>query len=72
MVKISVDDKARVPLGIAAATAQTPLLMHMEYRVRLPDHDWVVDDRHKLIPSVYAVVAITMEAIWMPHAKRLT
>ncbi|XP_062550683.1 uncharacterized protein LOC134215536 [Armigeres subalbatus] len=28
--------------------------MHMEYRVRLPDHDWVVAEKHKLIPSVYA------------------
>lgn len=58
VAKLSIDDKARVPLGIAAATAQAPLLMHMEYRVRLPDHDWVVADRHKLIPSVYAGVAI--------------
>lgn len=70
--KISVNDKARVPLEIAAVTAQTPLLMHMEYRVRLPDHDWVVTDWHKLITMVYAGVAITTEAIWMPQAKRLT
>lgn len=56
--KLSIDDKARVPLGIAAATRQSPLLMHMEYRVRLPDHDWAVADRHKLIPSVYAGIVI--------------
>lgn len=58
VAKLSIDDKARVPLGIAAATSQSPLLMHMEYRVRLPDHDWAVADRHKLIPSVYAGIAI--------------
>ncbi|XP_060801623.1 uncharacterized protein LOC106141435 [Amyelois transitella] len=28
--------------------------MHVEYRVSLPDHDWVIATRHKLIPSVYA------------------
>lgn len=30
------------------------MVMHVEYRVMLPDHDWMVGDRHKLIPSVYA------------------
>ncbi|GBO27060.1 hypothetical protein AVEN_143994-1 [Araneus ventricosus] len=29
----------------------------MEYRVCLPDHDWVIAERHKLIPSVYAGIA---------------
>jgi len=32
--------------------------MHVEYRIKLPDHDWVVADRHKLIPSVYAMLDI--------------
>jgi len=39
---ISQDDKARVPIGITAANKQAPLLMHVEYKVTLPDHDWVV------------------------------
>lgn len=51
---LSQDDKARIPLGLPAASKQAPLLMHLEYRIQLPDHDWVVADRHKLIPSVYA------------------
>ncbi|KAJ1522452.1 hypothetical protein ONE63_001642 [Megalurothrips usitatus] len=55
---LSKDDKCRIPLGISAATKEAPLLMHMEYRVRLPDHDWVVGSRHKLIPSVYAGIRI--------------
>ncbi|ESO03128.1 hypothetical protein HELRODRAFT_174018 [Helobdella robusta] len=56
---ISQDDKCRVPIGITAAKMQEPMLMHMEYRVRLPDHDWVIGDRHKLIPSVYAGLVIS-------------
>ncbi|CAM4849169.1 unnamed protein product [Rotaria magnacalcarata] len=51
---ISQDDKARVPLGLPAAKTQAPILMHLEYRIQLPDHDFVLADRHKLIPSVYA------------------
>lgn len=45
---ISQDDKARVPIGITAAHKQSPMLMHVEYRIKLPDHDWVKASRHKL------------------------
>ena len=55
---ISQDDKCRVPIGLTAANKQSPLLMHVEYRVSLPDHDWVVAEKHKLIPSVYARIQI--------------
>ena len=55
---MSNDDKARVPLGLAAASLQSPILMHLEYKVRLPDHDFVVGPRHKLIPSVYGLCNI--------------
>lgn len=55
---LSQDDKARVPIGMAAAVKQSPLLMHLEYRVKLPDHNWVVANRHKLIPSVIAGIVI--------------
>lgn len=55
---LSQDDKCRVPIGITAAKLQAPILMHMQYRVSLPDHDWVVGERHKLIPSVYAGLVI--------------
>ena len=50
----SEDDHARVAMGLLAANKQVPILRNMMYRVRLPDHDWVVATRHKLIPSVYA------------------
>ena len=48
----SQDDKAKVSLGSPAANKQIPLLMHMEYQIRLPDHDHVIASMHKLIPSV--------------------
>ncbi|CAF2616168.1 unnamed protein product, partial [Rotaria sp. Silwood2] len=51
---LSQDDKCKVPLGLPAARVQAPMLMHLDYRIRLPDHDWTVAPRHQLIPSVYA------------------
>lgn len=65
---LSSDDKARVPIGITAAKKQAPFLMHVEYRVTLPDHDWVVAKKHKLIPSVYAVIEIAENKFGDPSA----
>ena len=48
----SMDDETKVSIGITAAKKQTPLLMHMEYPVTLPDHDFVFDSKHKLISLV--------------------
>ncbi|KAG5873810.1 hypothetical protein JTB14_024126 [Gonioctena quinquepunctata] len=42
--------------------------MHMEYRIKLPDHDWVIAERHKLIPSVYAGIKITSSMLGQPQA----
>ncbi|KAE8743450.1 hypothetical protein FOCC_FOCC010940 [Frankliniella occidentalis] len=61
---LSQDDKARVPIGITAANKQAPVLMHMTYCVRLPDHDFVVAPSHKLIPSVYAGIVL-QDAAWV-------
>ena len=58
---MSQDDKCRVPIGLTACNKQSPLLMHLEYQVRLPDHDLVIAERHKLIPSVYAAIEIASE-----------
>lgn len=69
---LSQDDKARVPIGLTAANKQSPLLMLVEYRVSLPDHDWVVASRHKLIPSVYAACAIKADDIGRPKAVTYT
>ncbi|GBN23433.1 hypothetical protein AVEN_219086-1 [Araneus ventricosus] len=37
--------------------------MHVEYKVSLPDHNWVVAARHKLIPSVYAGIDIQKDGL---------
>lgn len=66
---LSQDDKARVPIGITAANKQAPLLMHVEYRVSLPDHDWVVASRHKLIPSVNAGIVIRPNSLGKPEVR---
>ena len=60
---LSQDDKCRVPIGLPAANKQAPFLMSMERRVRLPDHDFVVATRHKLIPSVYAAAKISESSV---------
>ena len=39
---MSNDDKARISLGLAAVNLQALILMHMEYKVNLIDHDFVV------------------------------
>ena len=55
---LSIDDKARVKLGWAEASLQSPVLISLDYKVQLPDHSFVVDERHSLIPSVYGVCDI--------------
>lgn len=45
---LSQDDRSRVPLGVTAANKQCPFLMHLKYRVRLPDHDFVKAPKLKL------------------------
>lgn len=65
---LSQDDKARVPIGLTAANKQAPLLMHVEYKVSLPDHDFVIASRHKLIPSVYALCEVKPNEMGRPEA----
>jgi hypothetical protein len=57
---LSQDDKARITIGMTAANKQTPFLMHM---VSLSRHDWVVAEKHKLIPSFYTAVQIQPNGI---------
>ena len=42
-------DKARVVLALAGASLQSPVLMHLDYR--LPGYSFTVRRKHKLIPS---------------------
>lgn len=55
---ISRDDKAKVALALPAANKQAPILMHMEHKVRLSDHNFPVAPKHQLIPSVYGACVI--------------
>ena len=51
---MSVDDKAKVPIDATIATKQLPLIMHTDYKIHLPDDDFVKATKRKLTPSVYA------------------
>lgn len=42
--------------------------MHVDYKVSLPDHDFVVANQHKLISSVYAGCSIKKNAMGKPEA----
>ena len=46
--------KSRMSLGLPTSKKQTAILKHFEYSVKLPDHDLLIGEKHKLIPSVYA------------------
>ena len=45
-------DKAKVPIGLTAANKHAPLVMHVEYKVKLPGHHFVIVKQHKFVPSV--------------------
>ncbi|CAF5175105.1 unnamed protein product, partial [Rotaria magnacalcarata] len=60
---LSQDDKCRIPLGIPAAHKQAPLIMNMKIQIKLPDHDFVIATKHKLIPSVYGACIINDERV---------
>lgn len=50
------------------ANQQAAMLMHMEYCVSLPDHDWVIAERDKLIPSMFDGIAIDPMTSGNPEA----
>ena len=55
------NNKVKVPLVLAALTLPAPILMHLEYKVRLPDHNIVVGTPHNLVRSVYGVCDINLK-----------
>lgn len=57
-------------IGITTANKQAPFLMAIEYVVKLPDQDFVVAEKHNLIPSVYAGIAINEND--MDHPQTVT
>ncbi|CAB4473969.1 unnamed protein product [Rhizophagus irregularis] len=56
VVLISQDDKAKVPLGIAAVGKTFKAIQMVNEPVSVPDHDFPKGSKHKLIPSVYLVI----------------
>ena len=48
----SQDNKANVPIRLTAANKQVPLVIHVEYNVKLPDHNFVITKQHKLVQLV--------------------
>ena len=63
------DDKALIPLGIPATNSQSRILMNMGYLVTLPDHEFVVTSKHKLIPPIYASKGISDERLGLDSFK---
>ena len=53
---ISQDDKAKVPLGIPAVGCTFSTVQSRNQPVSIPDHDFPVSSKHKLIPSVYLII----------------
>ena len=51
---LSQDYKARVPIGLPVSKKQDVMLMHLEYNVFLPDHNFPILKQQKLIHCVYA------------------
>ena len=48
----------RIPLGLPAADLQAPILMYMECKVKLIDHEFEVGPQDKLIPCVYGICEV--------------
>ena len=42
--------------------------MHLDYMLKLPDHQYVVAGQHKLKPSVYALCCIDASIVGHPEA----
>ena len=42
---LSQDDKARVPLGLPISKKQTAILMYLEFKVMLPDHEFPIGEK---------------------------
>ncbi|CAG8471056.1 25850_t:CDS:2 [Gigaspora rosea] len=57
----------RIPFGLAASNKQAPILMRVEYKMELLDHDWIITKKHKLIPFVYVILEIQSAGIILPY-----
>lgn len=48
---------------LPTAQKQGPILMKLDYKVKHPEHDWVIASKHKFIPSVYAALEIRKSSV---------
>ncbi|GBB88286.1 hypothetical protein RclHR1_14850001 [Rhizophagus clarus] len=55
---ISQDDKAKVPLGIPAVDCTFSTVQTHNQPVSIPDHNFPVSSKHKLITSVYGRASV--------------
>ena len=65
---LSADDKARLLLGLPVSRKQTVMLMYLECRVKLPDHDFWIGEKHKLISSLRAACEKKREGLLTTRA----
>ena len=62
-IYLTIDNKAKVPVGVNCATKQTPLMMQLRNEVRLNDHSIAVGPGHKLDLNVYLVSKVNKTMI---------
>ena len=51
------------------ANKQMPLVMHVEYKVKLVDHNFVFAKQHKLIPSVIGNMQVNFSLQMLLHIQ---
>lgn len=59
----SQDDKVKVPIGLTAANKQVPLMMHIKYKVKLLDPDFVIVKQLRLVTSVIGNVHVKAKVL---------
>ena len=63
---MSNDEKAIIPLGLPAANLQAPLLMHMEYQVKLLNHDFVIGPQHQFMEYAKLLTLVMYRTVETP------
>lgn len=48
----SLGNKSKIPSRLTALHTQASLVMHIEYKVKISNHDIIIAKQHKLVPSV--------------------
>lgn len=59
----SQDNKAKVLIGLTAANRRAPLVMHVEYKVKLPNHDFITAMQNKLVPLIIGDMQVSLQML---------